>query len=89
VDVNDFIGELGRILRVRLKRKGIENVEVKGGPWRGYDVLVSYDKDRDVYEVDFYSPMRINPRRVMLAYTFALGFIEGHSKGRDEVLKEL
>jgi len=81
-DRDEFINKLGEFLKEELRQKGIENVEVTGGPWRGYDVLVDYDEKRGAYTVDFYSPLRGNLHRLIIAYNYAIGFIEGAEKMR-------
>jgi len=82
VDRDAFISKLGEILKEELRQKGVEKVKVTGGPWRGYDVLVDYDEKQEVYVVDFYSPLRAHLHRLIVAYNYAIGFIEGAEKMR-------
>jgi hypothetical protein len=52
---------LKRLRQELEQRTGRKNIEVTGGPYRGYDVKVSKGKDGHPI-VDFYSPIRLDAR---------------------------
>jgi len=56
------------------KRTGRHDIEVTGGPYRGYDVRVSHKECHPL--VDFYSAMRWDPGRVNAALDYAVSLIE-------------
>jgi hypothetical protein len=71
MDYEQWLGELKRTLE---KRTGRSDMEVTGGPYRGYDVRVSHKGCHPL--VDFYSAMRWDPARVRAALDYAVSMVK-------------
>lgn len=79
---------LRRLRREIERRTGRRDVEVTGGPYRGYDVRVSEAPDGHPI-VDFYSPMRFDPRRVRQAVDYVVSLIENWEATKAEHQTEM
>ena len=70
MDYENWLGDLKHVLE---KRTGRHDIEVTGGPYRGYDVRVSHKDCHPL--VDFYSAMRWDSRRVRAALDYAISMV--------------
>ena len=70
-----------------VRRTGRTDIEVTGGPYRGYDVRVSHEDCHPL--VDFYSAMRWEPGRVNAALDYAVSLIEDFEATLAEHEKEM
>ena len=83
-EVKVFIKQMKKKLKADTK---LANIKVTAGGWRGYDVTVEFNKEKKQYVVDFYSPIRItDPQRLEVAYSYAVGWIQGYEAGRKKSL---
>ncbi|MBI4215911.1 MAG: hypothetical protein HY687_00735 [Chloroflexi bacterium] len=71
--MEEFLRFTREELARRTKR---EDIEVTGGPYRGYDISVDMTGEHPV--VDVYTPMRLFPQRVEAALDYAVQFILTH-----------
>jgi len=71
-DLEEWLEEMKSVL---VKRTGRNDIEITGGPYRGYDVKVSHAVDCHPV-VDLYTPMRYDPLRVEAALDYAVRLIE-------------
>jgi hypothetical protein len=71
-ELEEWLEEMKKVL---VKRTGRSDIEVTGGPYRGYDVKVSHAADCHPV-VDLYTPMRYDPLRVGAALDYAVRLIE-------------
>lgn len=83
-EVTEEIKEFAKKMMEKLKKETkMRNIRVTAGPYRPYDVKVTFNENNQQYEVDFYSPIRVtDPQRLEAAYHYAIGWIEGYEAGR-------
>jgi len=82
-EVKEFAKEMTEKLRKETK---MENIKVTAGPWKMYDVMVTFNDEKQQYEVDFYSALRVtDPQRLETAYNYAVGWIEGYEARRKKI----
>jgi len=88
------VGEFMRAIALCLAKDTlVKKLEVTAGPYRVRDVMVWYCPARDIYFVDFYSPLR-NPlirdnegyKRFRAAYEYAVDTIVSHKLVEREAL---
>lgn len=79
---------LSSVKRELRRRTGRRDIEVSGGPYRGYDVRVSEAGDGHPI-VDLYTPMRWDPHRVGEALDYAVSLLEDWEATRAEHQAEM
>ena len=70
-----------KVLANLKKDLGLSNIAVTGGGYRGSNVNVEYLKDRDIYHVDFYSPIRFDDR-FNEAYKYVINWIKNKEESK-------